>query len=103
MTFVLWNKLFSYHRSFTLSTSVEFLFISHRKIPFVTLQSAWHPKDLDSLWSGNVSIIFISGPVRLYGHGLGVATPFSVPAQNYFYLCGPPSSCDYCELQCYSI
>lgn len=67
------------------------------------MQSAWHPKDLDSLWSGNVSIVFISGPVRLYGHDLGVATPFSVPARNVFYLCGPPSSRDYCELQCYSI
>lgn len=67
------------------------------------MQSAWHPKDLDSLWSGNVSIIFISGTVRLYGHGPGVATPFSVPARNDLYLRGPPSSRDYCELQCYSI
>lgn len=84
-----WNKLFSYHRSFTLSTSVEFPFISHKKIP------TWHPKNLDSFWSGNVSIIFITRPVRLYGHGLGVATPFSVPARNDFYLPGPPSSRDY--------
>lgn len=100
MTFVSWNKLFSYHRSFRLSTSFEFPLISHRKIPVVIFQSAWHTKELDSLWSGNVSIIFISDPVRLYGHKLGVAT---LPARNDFYLPGLPSSRDYCGLQCYSI